>query len=159
MSTQDFPASQYFSIFQTNEEAIVGSFTNITTELAHMQLTCFIKDGTGITTERFRVKIYADENKNALLYTSDWSNFSDISELPVANWRGLIRVNWNRENVNENTTYHWSIEMNNYTPTASFEIGFGYAWPWPRYGTTPAGSTFENFPIDMGLFGYKDFTL
>jgi len=158
MSIQYFPATQFFYVFQANEEAVIGSFTDKTTELYYMQLSCFISEVTSIGTDRMRIKIYSDANKNNLLYTSSWSDFSSITDIGSTNWRGLIRVDFNRENINSELTYYWAVQMDNYTPTATYEIGFGSAWPWPRYGTSPAASTFQDFPADVGIFGYEEVT-
>lgn len=150
MAFKDFSDTQYIKTVDTGEEIRMGSFfppKNM--EIAYMRPTIFIS-GAMPTTEEIRINIYSDETTTSKLFSSAWSKLSDISGV-TASWIGWIRCDFNRQPINKFIKYYPTIELQNYTRTPSYFIGFSYDFPFAIYDN--AEPYFYNHSLQFQLFG------
>jgi hypothetical protein len=125
MSFNQFPARLDVRVLDTDETAKVGSFQTATDiELKYIRVKLYIQ-GTLGGTERMRAKVYGDADRTALLYTSAWSDLSDITGLS-GTWLGWLRLDFSAEHLNKNIEYFLSIEIDNYTRNGdTFYVALG----------------------------------
>jgi len=154
MAFQDFAADQYIKTVDTGEEIRVGSFQTIKNlELKYIRLTIYI-DGAIPTNEQVRVNIYSDIGTTSKIFSSEWSNLSEINGVS-SRWLGWVRTDFDRQNINKELIYYPTIELNNYTRVpGSYYIGFCYDFPFPIYDNSE--DLFYNHPLQMQLFGYSN---
>lgn len=157
MSFVDFSKVQYIKTTDTSEEIRIGSFKTVNSlELKYIRLTIVIKGLTNILGE-IAIKIFSDPGYTSLLYISDYSDLSDIEIINTSNdqWIGWIRIDFNRENINNKLTYYPTIVTRNYTRTANdYYIGFAYDFPYPIYDN--GESKFYRHPLQMQIFGWHE---
>jgi len=152
MAFKDFANTLYINPFNTDDIIPMGNFDVETSiELQHIRVLAVIK-GTIIGTEKIRLKVYGSEKSNKVLYTSEWSNISDISNLGQY-WLGWLRCDFQRNPINANQGYHVKAEISGYNRTIDFYIGLSYDWPWPIYDN--GADKFYNQGLAMQIFGYK----
>ena len=155
MAFKDFAETQYIKTIDTSESISFGSFSVVNSmELAHIRSALMITGVSNLSgNEQVRLKIYTDPAFTSLLYTSDYANLSDITDIGTTNWFGWIRIDFNRENINANLTYYVQLETLNYTRNAeTFWIGFSHDFPFPVYDN--AQTLYYKHPLAMQLFGY-----
>lgn len=152
MSFYDFAKQLYCKTLDDGEIARMGSFSLlVSNELKYMRVLLFI-NGDIAGTERLRLKIFSDPLHTSLMYTSEWSSLSDISNIGTY-WLGWLRITFNRESLNKNLTYYLSAEVDGYTRVGgSFYIGLMFDFPWPIYDNNE--DIFYDHPLAMQLFGY-----
>ena len=159
MAYQDFADEQYFKTIDTSETPVMGTFqTADNIELQYIQVIIWIQDVTALGgSEQIRLNIYSEDTYTALLYQSNWRSISDITNLGSQNWTGLLRIDFNRENINKNLTYYVRAELQNYTRNADdFWIGLSHDFPFPIYDN--GESKFFDHPLAMEIHGYKELT-
>jgi hypothetical protein len=131
MSFQKFSRKQYVVPVDTGVEGDLGSYTlQAATELKHVLLTIYKHGTLSSGNDRGRVKIYGSEARDVALYTSDWSDFADISGLGTY-WLGAVRFDFSQQNLAPRE-YWLGLELGNYTRSADIRfIGFVLDWPYP----------------------------
>lgn len=148
MSFTDFSEDQFIKTVDTGEKIKMGSFqTPENGELVYMRITPYW-EGKIPTTEQVRLNIYSNPEYTALLYQSDYSDLVDISNKST-NWIGWLRIDFNREPVNLNSTYYVEAEYNNYTRTGSYFQSLCWDFPFPIYGSS--NSLFFDNPLQMQI--------
>ena len=159
MSFRQFSEYQYIRAMDTGEIIKLGGFKLGTShEIGHMRVLTFI-NGTLGGSEQLRVNIYSDIGHSKKIFHSDWSNIGGTLEnengaLITGNWLGLIRFDFNRQNINKNFFYYASIESQSYTRNGdTFYIGFSYDYPFPRYSNSANASYEANLAFE--IFGYE----
>lgn len=160
MAFLDFSEEQYVKTFETGELIRMGSFSTVEDgELAHMRALMYIR-GTLAGSEQFRMSVYSCHQYKGLIAQSSWVDLSGITDengsTITGNFLGMIRVDFNRENINKNNTYYVLAELQNYTENfPTFEIGLSYDFPSPRYAT---GETiFYNTNLAFEIFTYREY--
>ena len=151
MAFKDFSDVQYIKTVDTGEEISIGSFIPPKNMgIAYMRSTIFIS-GQVPTTERMRINIYSDLDNTSKIFASDWSNLNEIVGV-TSSWIGWIRVDFNKEPLNKYLSYYPTIELDGYTRTPTYFIGFCYDFPFPIYDN--AEPLFYKHPLQFQLFGY-----
>jgi hypothetical protein len=153
VSFTSFASNLYaISLDQVNEAQSMGSFQEtLSGELKYIRSAIYIENVSSLGgSERMRIKIYSDSSLTGLLYTSEWSNISSITNLGSTNWLGWIRFDFNKENINKNLIYYAKIETDNYTSG----ISVLYDFPFAVYDN--GEDIFQNRPIMLQIFTYKD---
>lgn len=154
MAFKDFSQDQFVKSLDTGEEGRMGSFTtSVNGELDAVRVLIYIEGVSSLGgTEQIRCKMHGEATFSSPIYTSSFSNISDIPNLGSTNWIGYIRMDFNRENLNQNITYFPTVELQNYTRSGdTFFIGLSYDFPSPIYGT---GSVFYRNPLAMQWFNF-----
>jgi hypothetical protein len=156
MTISPFDKYQYHTIINESGVLQVGSFvTSQDEELKYIRPWFCIN--MAITTERFRILIYSDSNYDSVLYTSEWSNFSDIENL-ANNWSGFVTATFGREHLKSNTSYYVGLELDNYTRNAYTDfisVRFDYC-----NSTYPKVSTqVLDYPSKLEIYTYKEVEL
>lgn len=156
MSFTPFSAKQFIKEIDTGETPKLGRFKDTRNqELTYIRVDLYIQGTANLGgSEQIRLKIFADADHNVLLYTSSWANLSDIDTIvgTKANWRGQIRIDFNKENINKNLNYYVGAEMANYTRNGeTFWVGLAHDFPFPRYAT--GASDFFDTNLAIELFG------
>lgn len=155
MAFKDFSEEQYIKTINTGETPRLGTFKVLTSgELVYMRVKLYINGLFG-GSEQVRLKINSDTAYSSALYTSDWSEISEVVDENDAaitgNWLGWIRIDFNNENINKNLTYYVSAEFANYTRNAgTFYLGLAYDFPYSIYDNSE--NLFYNHPLAMELF-------
>lgn len=161
MGFLDFAETQYIKTIDTGEQPRMGTFkVTQNSELKYMRVKPYIQ-GTLVGTEKIRLKIYSDTTFTSLLYTSSWSNLYEVvdenGDVATGDWLGIIRIDFNRENLNKNITYYVVAELTGYTRNAdTFYIGLSYDFPFPIYDN--GQSLYYNHPIAFEIFTYIERT-
>ena len=145
-------------LFDTDETIKCGrfKFTN-NFELSSIR-GYFLLVGLVGATEKFRFKVFSNSTYSKLLYTSEWSLFSDIEGINRTknSWHGFIRADFNREWINNQFNYYIGCEISNYTRNA-FTLYRGIALDTPK--PTHKIITSELYidrPLKIEIFGsYK----
>lgn len=156
MAFKDFASTQYCKTIDTGELVRLGSFQETTNGfLAHIRAMLVIRGVTNLAgTEKIRLKIFSDVGFSSLLYTSEWSNLSDITGLGSADWIGWIRCDFNKHPINKNLVYYVAAELTGYTRNADiFWCGLNYDFPFPVYDNSE--NLFYDHPLAMQIFSYK----
>lgn len=156
MAFSPFSRKQFIKELDTGEAPKLGKFKDTRNqELSSIRIDIYIQGVTSLAgNEQIRLKIFADPDHNVLLYTSDWANLSDIEGIGsiTQNYRGQIRIDFNKENINKNIFYYVGAETNNYTRNGeTFWIGLAHDFPFPRYAT--GASNFFQTNLAIELFG------
>lgn len=154
MSIEQIIATQWHKKFDNDEVVPIGSFSTISDEeLQYLQHYFFIH-GNIAWTERFRSKIYSDANYLSLLYTSDWSSFSNITDRGQY-WQGWVRSDFHREHLKAGVTYWLAVEIGNYVRNAdTFYISLKYDYDNSVY---PKVSTqFVDYPLATRFCTWKE---
>lgn len=151
MSTKNFSKVNFIKSIDTGEEVRCGGFKlKNHGELDHIRPLIYIQ-GLLSGTERLRAKLYEDSNHTKLLATSQWT--IPLVNATLGNWRGLIRIDFNKENINKNITYYIGLELTGYTRNGeSFYIGVARDWPYPIYKITPTPQWFYQHPLAVEIF-------
>lgn len=160
MAFKDFPANQYVKTFETNELVRMGSFqTNENGELKYIRALMYIR-GNLAGNEQFRIRLFPTNLYETSIATSSWMSLSNIVDenniALLGNFVGMIRCDFNRENINKNNTYYVQAELQNYTANyPTFEIGLAYDFPGPRYAI---GETkFYKANLAFEIFTYREY--
>ena len=157
MGFLDFADTQYIKTIDTSETPNMGSFSVTDNgELKYMRVKLFV-NGTLGGTEQIRLKIYSDAALTSVLYTSDWSEISNITDengvIATGDWFGWIRMDFNRESINKNLTYYVEAEFNNYTRNLdTYYLGLAHDFPFPVFDN--GQSLFYNHPLAFEIFTY-----
>lgn len=115
MSSYQLPKYLWVKTLDDNEECFIAQFrTSTNCEVRYLRPRFFIHGFTSFTTEKFRLKIYSDDLRTKILYTTDWRVFSDISNFS-GNGHWFIPVTCDYFNLNKNTSYYASLEISGYT--------------------------------------------
>ena len=157
MSVLQFSDVRAYKLFDNDEEFNLGSFkTPDSIELRHTRLGIYIEGMTFRTgTEQITQKIYTDENVSRLIYTSSPSSLSDISwDATKQGFLGYLRIDWDRVNLNKNFDYYFTAEISGYVRTASFYVSLNWDFPDSVYDN--GGANWENHPVAMQIFGFKE---
>lgn len=155
MAFADFAETQYVKTVDTGETPRLGAFSTAENgELKYMRVKLYIK-GTLSGSEQIRLKIYGDSSFSSLLYTSSWSSISNVTDengaAVTGDWIGVIRTDFNNENINQNMTYYLEAEFANYTRNSdSFYIGLLYDFPFPVFDNNEP--LFYNHPLAFEIF-------
>lgn len=136
MSFTDFGDTQPIKVLDSNEETPVGNLVNFATatELKYVRVK-FFKHGTGLGgNEKLQLKIYTDELRTKLIYSSallDVASIIDPVILVTDYWLGLIRFEFDPPvGINPNENYYFSIAASNYTRNGDvFYLGLGFDTP------------------------------
>lgn len=161
MAFKDFADVQYIKTVDTGESPRLGSLTAASNgELAHIRVKLYI-NGTLNGSEQIRLKVYSDSAFQSLLYTSKWSNINQVIDengnAVTGDWIGWIRIDFNRENVNNKFPYYIEAEFANYTRNFdTFYLGLAHDFPFPIYDN--GEPLFYNHPLAMELFTYIERT-
>lgn len=150
MSILNFSNVKYIKSIDTGELIRCGGFKiGQKGEIGNLY-TSFYVHGTPAGTERFRTKLYLDPSHKVHYCTSEWSNLSDAT---TGNWFGLIRSDYNGENINPNITYYVEVEFDSYTRVGeTFWIGVARDFPDPIYTMSPAPTKFFQYPMATQIF-------
>lgn len=159
MAFKDFANNQFIRSFDTDEIVRMGSFSTVSSlELSSVRVLAFVK-GTLAGNERIRLKIFTDPAFSKLLHTSQWSNLSGITgEGDVSltgDFLGMVRVDFNRQNINKTIVYYVACEISDYTPIGdTFFVGLSHDFPSPRY----AGAVQKYYQTNLAfeIFGYGE---
>ena len=151
MSITQFPRDLYIKTADTSEEVQLGSFSPAANmELDSIKVWLHIK-GTPGGSETIQIKIYGDSAYSNLVYTSTAHALSGITAIDFLGW---IKCDFNRENLNKNTTYYPAVVLGNYTRNAdTYYIGFVHDWPDGTYHTT---TDINTAPLATQWFGYQE---
>lgn len=154
MGFTQFPATQYFSIFETNDVVKLGSFRlNESGFLKSAYIRIYINGVTQLGgSERIRLKVYSDASHTKLMATGEWRNISSITNLGTTNWLGKILLSFDTAfNMNKNTAYYLEVDSDNYTRNGdTFYMGLSYDFPIAVYDN--AEDRFQDRPISTELF-------
>lgn len=159
MAFKDFSDIKYIKTVDTSETINMGSFsTDANLELGHIRALIYIQ-GTLGGSEQIRLSIYPTEDSTNATYTSSWSNVGDVldenGEAVTGNWLGLIRCDFDRENINNNLTYYLKAELQNYTRNSqTFYIGFAYDYPNIIYDNSE--DELQDHPLAFEIYGYAE---
>lgn len=147
------PSRAYVRVLGQGETVQAGGISlPSSTELDRIRvLLCSV--GARAGSEQVRAVIYSDEAYTLPLYTSDWSDISDIPNI-AANWWGWLSLNFDRQNLLKNTTYYVGIQTANYTESDSNYLGVSLDWPAP----TNTQSSSPSYGLAMEVYGYRDIT-
>lgn len=119
MAFKQYP-EDLFEYVVTGTPLEVGSYAISTYQqltAIHMALSLYRTDL--LTTEQVRLSIDRDSQSDTI--TSDWLSLTDLTGLTSGgnHWRGLVRFDFNRENISSSDTLDISIETQNYTHALS----------------------------------------
>jgi hypothetical protein len=142
------PSQAYVRCFNTDEVVRAGSINLLEhSELAAIRILLY-KYNLTATSERLRAKIYSDSDYSKLLYTGEWSNVADIPDAG-SEWWGWLRLNFNREFLNRETTYYVAVEVDGYTFSDGSYLSASYDWPLQQNsGSVKA--------LAMQIYGYRE---
>ena len=157
MAFKDFAETQFIQALDTGVDERMGGFTPVkNAELKHVRIFLYIQGVSSLGgSEKIRCVMHAELVNDSPVYTSSFSNISDITNLGSTNWLGFVRIDFNRENLNKNITYFPRIETSNYTRSGdAFFLGLSYDFPSPVY----AGNTVIHYlnPLAMQWFHFID---
>lgn len=159
MSFRHFSEYQYIRAMDTGEMIKLGGFKLGTShEIGHMRVLLFI-NGTLGGSEQLRVNIYSNRGQSKKIFHSSWSSLNNTIEnengtIISGNWLGLLRFDFDRQNINKNFYYYASVESNSYTRNGNtFYLGFAHDYPFPRY-STGANAAYES-NLAFEIFGYE----
>ena len=157
MAFKQFPRDRFVKIFATDEIVRVGSFSNVSGELAHIRSEIYIK-GTLGGNEKMRLKVYSDARYTALFATSEWFDLIKIEDedgnVVGGDYIGDVRFDFNRQNINPNITYYVAAEIVDYTENYdSFFVAISRDYINSVYSV--AGNKYSNHPFKMQIFTYK----
>ena len=117
MAVLQFSERQYCKTFNTDETIYMGGIKPaVSGELFYIRVRLYIDKSADLGgSERLRLNVCSDKDVSKVMYTSSWTNFSDISNNTGTNWWGWLRITFNYEILNKNIWYYLSAEINNYT--------------------------------------------
>jgi hypothetical protein len=156
MSIGDIPVVQWHRVLDDNETLRVGSFyTSEHEELKYIRHYLYI-NGAIAGTEKIKTHIYADENYLSKIYSSDWSDLSDIEALGDY-WQGFVRVDFAREHLFTAREYWVGLEISGYTRDAfTFFISIKNDYDNAIYPISGKDQIAE-YPWSMEIFTYREF--
>jgi hypothetical protein len=152
MGFKDFPDELYAKTIDSSEKVKLGSLSYANdSRLRYARLQLFLK-GASITNEQFRINILSDYGKSNPIYSSEWTDLSDITNL-ATNWIGWVRFDFDDAFIDSDHTYYLELESQNYTRDAdTFYIGVIAEYPITTNDVTPVAS---NLPIKVELYGVE----
>lgn len=160
MAIKQFSEYQYIKVMDTAEIVKLGGFQLSTSnELKYIRVLTFI-NGTLGGSENLRINIYGDAGHSKKIFSSNWINLNnqienELGAIVTGNWFGLLRFDFERQNINKNIRYYASVESNSYTRNGdTFYIGFSHDYPFPRY-SSGANAAYES-NIAFEIFGYEE---
>lgn len=159
MAFKDFSEYQYERDMDTGEIIKMGSLkVGEAVQLLYMRIMMAIH-GVFSGTEQVRVNIYADEGQSKKMFSSSWSNLNTIvnasDSVISGNWIGMLRMDFDRQNLNPNIRYYAGVESQNYVASFdTFYISFCHDYPFPRYATG-AGIYYET-NLAFEIFGERE---
>jgi|SRR5687767_7039628 len=161
MSIAQWPDKAWVKVFADDEVVRMGTYTpnvneqfkrNASTLYGGLYVYLFI-NGALAGTERIRTLIYGDTAYSSALYTSSWTDLSDISNI-ATRWHGWVFTEFTSGHLNKNSTYYIGCEIDQYTRNGTtFYIGLKYDYPNPVYGS--ASTLFSSCPIAFKPYTYK----
>ncbi len=163
MSVYDFNRDQYVFILDSNTSQHMGSFkTQDKMELGSIRVGLFLKGIQNFTgNESFKLKIYTESSLTNLLYESNTTLISDISNSDINfsgynNWYGLVSCEFDRPNINPELTYHLAFEVMNYTRTNTEHIALFFDYPYPIYDN--GQPYYYERSLAFQIYGYSENT-
>lgn len=159
MSFRQFSEYQYIRVMNTSEVIKLGGFKISTNhELKYMRVLTYI-NGTLSGSEQLRVNIYSNPGQTKKIMHSSWIDLNGTIEnetgsIVTGNWLGLIRFDFDRQNINKNIFYYAGVESTSYSRNGdTFYIGFSHDYPFPRYSDGSTASYESNLAFE--IFGYE----
>lgn len=159
MAFRHFSEYQYIKVMDTSELIKLGGFKlSSSNEISAIRVLTFI-NGTLGGSEQLRINIYSDVGHSKKIFHSNWTSLNGtISDengtIITGNWFGLLRFDFNRENINKNIFYYASVESQSYNRNGdTFYLGFAHDYPYSRY-SQGANAAYEA-NIAFEIFGYE----
>lgn len=155
MTYRGFPKQRKIMVAQTGTGLYLGGFKIATTgEIAHGRI-CLFKKGAQSGAEEFRLRAYATAELNDPLFASSWVGIDSVVG-DAANWLGLVRFDFSRQNVQALTTYHFVFDTSAYTRDGDdYYLGVVADWPPSEGKNPPVSGTSRNY-ADLDLFIYVE---
>ena len=117
MSILNFPEDFSVLVVDSSTEAYLGGFEVTTNqELGHIVLHMY-KHGAHVGTEQFRLAIYTSEDRSDTPFYSETLDVSDITSMTSDGWKGRVRFDFDRQNINTVSTYHVTLDPVSYSRT------------------------------------------
>jgi hypothetical protein len=131
MAFQDFPETLYFKTVDTSEKVNLMNFTpGSDNQLKHGRVMLYIAGA--VTTEQVRLNVNPSETNGNPIFSSDWSDLSDITTHTGTDWIGWLRFDFSEKHLDSDVTYTMQLETNNYTRNGDTTyLAVAYDWPYP----------------------------
>jgi len=155
MSSYEFSNKQCIKVIETGEKVKIGGFKVSTSgQIKHCIVSAYLhKALTG--SEQLRINVYSDDLYSSLLFSSDKLNLSDIVYDITKGWKGEIRFDFPRYNLNKNFYYYFELEPFAYTRNGDNAfIGISHEFLDPSLSLGSIPSNPQNNVIRMGIFKY-----
>lgn len=153
MAYLKFPSILKIKTADTSEIVNLGKYkVNQNEEIAYARPGIYVH-GTPGGSETLQLRIHTGDDLTAV-YAS--SNTVSLSGFTTDYNLGVIRFDFNRQNINKNLFYTHSIVINNYTRNAdTFYIGFIMDFPDVNKIYSSVSNPTDGEPAALQLFGYK----
>ena len=115
MSVLNFADNPTILIVDTSTEVYLGSVNVANNQEIQYIVLDMYKKGSHATTEQFRLKLYTHEDRTTAVATSDTRDVSDITSMTSSGWKGRVRFDFNRQNLNVASTYYVTLDPVTYT--------------------------------------------
>jgi hypothetical protein len=129
MTIKDLPKYSYVKTVNTGEEILLGAYKQKNhTEVAYMNLYIFIEGGQP-TLETMKIEVHRNAAGTMKAFESNTISLSDILNPSPTRWKGWVRFDFNRQNMNKNFYYFPKLIIANYTRTPTYYISTELDWP------------------------------
>ena len=155
MAITQFPNILIVKKFDTSENIEIGQFKPTKHGELKYARTRFLVRGNIVGTERVRMKVHLTSDLTVAYATSTWVNVSTFDTSSGSNdMLSWVRFDFNREPLNKNQSYYFSIESGNYTRNAdTFYLGLTYDYPASTYTDD---LDYSKVPLSLQVFTYQE---
>ena len=130
MAFQDFPETLIFKTIDTSEKVNLANMTVARDQqLTYARMMLYIAGA--VTTEQLRINVNPSETNENPIFSSSWSNLSDITTHTGTDWIGWLRFDFSEQHLDSDIAYTMQLETNNYTRNGDTTyLAVAFDWPY-----------------------------